>query len=146
VKKIFLILLIFLLTSFTNTVDTIVHKDWTLENAGEWASFYWKVDRSKTTYNGTYWYYVYFYSNSFFATTKQQSGSYDKAITYIKNAKVVMYEYKDGRMYNSVMVDLPVVLCDYEINGYGAWFSSYSKANTFMLGYEQVTAYDYSDK
>jgi len=146
VKKIFLILLLFILTSFSGQVATVIHKDWKIENNGQWASFYWKVDRTAVPYNGTYWYYIYFYSNSFFATQEKQNGTYDKAITYIKNVKIAMYEYNNGKMYNYIVINIPVILCDYETGKYGAWFSSYSNQNTFYLNFEQVTAYDYSNK
>lgn len=146
-KKLFLILLVFLLSAFTSDyIQTSVHQDWKLENAGEWGSFYWKIDRSDYADNqGAYWYYLYFYSNSLFAT--QTDGNYDKAITYIKNVKISMYEYKsDGTVYSTVYLDLPAVLCDYEVSDYAAWFYSYSKKNKFHLTFEKATAYDYSTK
>ena len=125
------------------------HKDWTLENEGEWGSFYWKVIGSSKDKDGFYWYYVYLYSNSLFNT--KTNGEYDKAITYIKNINIYMYIYhkdKQGNLIytNKISVDLPYVICDYELEEsmYVAYFYSISRYNSFKLKFDDATSFDYS--
>ena len=57
-----------------------------------------------------------------------------------------MYEYNSLGMYNSIFIELPVIVCDYELTTYSAWFWSYSNSSKFLLNFEKATAYDYSDK
>jgi len=125
------------------------HKDWTLENEGEWGSFYWKIIRSSKDSDDYYWYYVYLYSNSYFNT--KTNNEYDKAITYIKNMVITMYIYKnkkDKLIYiNNIPIKLPYVVCDYKLDEslYVAYFYSTSKYNSFNLKFEGATAFDYSE-
>jgi hypothetical protein len=128
----------------------IGHKNWTVENPGEWGSFYWAVTRSAyADSHGKYYYYVYFFSNSYF-NTKSDGRTYDEASTYIKGVKIYMYENRKYRnsltLFNTVVVDIPGRTCDwvYDQRAYGAWFYSTSPYNTFKITFQRASAFDYS--
>lgn len=149
--KKFLLVLSFILLSVCSYSQTVIQKDWTVENPDEWGSFYWGVTRTTFKDNhGKYFYYVYFYSNSLFST-KKDGVNYDKASTYIKSVKVTMYEYNNNSyggkvQYNKLDVNLPYVTCDWVYNKewYSAWFWSYSPNARFSITYDKVSAFDYS--
>ena len=146
-RKILFILLLSLLPMFSfSQVETESHTEWSIENPYEWGSFYWKVQvTSQPDAEGLYWYYMYFYSNSFFRT--KTNGEYDKAITYIKDIVAYMYEYsEDGVYYNKVSLEVPYATCDYKIEGAAVIFYSYSNNNTFKITFSDAKAFDYSTK
>lgn len=152
--KKFLIILTLLIVgpmlSSTTYQNSTIQQEWKIENAGEWGSFYWGVER--ITYpneNGLYYYYVYFYSNSLFNTDKNNDGQLDKAITYIKEPTLYMYEYRsDGTMYNVVNFPVSYIICDYsyDVKRYSVYFYSHSKYNTFKVQFNSAWAYNYSNK
>lgn len=149
--KSFLIGILFsFLTAISFSQNTVMHQNWKVEHGGEWASFNWCVSRTKIPdYQGKYYYYVYFFSNSYF-DTKSNGRDYDKASTYIKNVGVVMNEYrfKYGNLewVGSVPLKTPGYTCEwaYIPEYYVFWFSSYSPYNKFILSYGKVSAWDYS--
>ena len=149
-KKFLLLICITLLSLGGTKAQTVVQQEWTVENAEFWGSFYWSVNRSQyADVNGKYWYYVYAYSNSLF-NTKSDGYNYDRAITFVRNVKINMYEYKYENgykiKYGTVNVKLSHFTCDYYLdpNHYIAYFWSYSKYNTFSLTFDKATAYDKS--
>jgi hypothetical protein len=126
--------------------QVITHKDWTIENEGQWNSFYWGV--TKTQYPdvyGNYYYYIYFFSNSFFNTKVNDGVNYDKASTYIRGINVIMYENTNS-INNKVVVNIPYLTCDWghDPNYYGAWFYSSETDNNFTITFTKASAYDYS--
>ncbi len=138
-----------LLLTVNSYSQTTIHKNWVAANKGEWGSFYWGVSKSNSiTKDGKYYYYVYFYSNSYFNTKRNDGYNYDKASTYIRNVSVYMLEYKtpNGIKFNTVLVNLPFVTCDwfYDVNLYGAWFWSYYPYNDFYITFDKASAFDYS--
>lgn len=144
----FLLTLAIVFSTLFSFSQTTTQKNWTIQERGQWGSFYWKVERS--TYadnNGVYWYYVYFYSNSLFNSDRNRDGQLDKAITYIKSPKLFMYEYSNGKHVNTVTFPMAFVICDYyfNLNQYVVYFTSYSKYNTFGLTYQSVSPYHYSN-
>lgn len=152
-KKFLIILTLLIITpmlSSTTYQNPTIQQEWKIENAGEWGSFFWGVER--TTFpneNGLYYYYVYFYSNSLFNSDNDNDGQLDKAITYIKDPTLYMYEYTpNGKMYNVVKVPINYIICDYSYNTdqYSAYFYSRSKYNTFKVQFNSAWAYNYSDK
>lgn len=150
--KRFFIILIFLLALITNVnPQAVTHKNWTIENEGQWGSFYWGVTRAQTVDSyGNYYYYVYFFSNSFFNTKVNDGVNYDKASTYIRNINVTMLEniYNPNAQIinNKVVVNIPYLTCDWnhDPNYYGAWFYSTNPNNTFTITFSKASAYDYS--
>lgn len=149
--KKFLLSILFLITSCFSFSQTIVQQDWQVERPGEWASFNWGVTRVENAdFNGKYYYYVYFFSNSYF-NTKRDGLHYDKASTYIRGIKITMLEYKYDTygkpyVYNKVTVNVPYFTCDwfYSPDNYAAWFWSYSPHAKFIITYDKVSAFDYS--
>lgn len=149
-KKFFLGLLLTVL-SVVGYSQTTTHKDWTVVNEGEWSSFYWGVTRTQQADNyGRYFYYIYFYSNSYFST-KRDGYNYDRASTYVRGIHLKMKEYKKdyyGKLqyYNTVTLDIPYYTCDwvYLENYYVAYFWSYQPYNKFYLTFDKVSAFDYS--
>lgn len=148
--KKFLLGLFISVLSITSYSQTSVYQNWKVENEGSWASFYWGVSRTNyPDYYGKYYYYVYFYSNSYF-NTKGDGYNYDKAITYIRNINLYMDEYKtvNGKNYkfNTVKVNLPYHTCEWmhDPSVYGAWFWSYSPVVKIKITYDKVSAFDYS--
>jgi len=152
--KQFLLTLILLLglSSYSSVeAQTVTQQDWKIENEGQWGSFYWSVVRTNSRdANGKYWYYVYAASNSLF-NSKSNGYDYDKAITYVRNVNIYMYEYKmykDGSKthFNTVNVNLSHFTCDYKVdlNYYIAYFWSYREYNKFKLTFDKVTPYDNS--
>jgi hypothetical protein len=149
--KKFLLGIVFVLFSFVGYSQTVSHQDWKVENQGQWGSFYWGVTRTQyPNYQGLYFYYVYFYSNSYF-NSKADGINYDKASTYISNVDVVMKTYTldyYGKLIwrGNLLVELPYISCDwnYNPNIYGAWFSSPSPYNKFIITFDKAKAWDYS--
>lgn len=147
--KKFLIIILFLLFGFNSKSQIVTHQDWRTENGGNWNSFNWGVTRTQyPDYQGKYYYYIYFYSNSFFNTKNRDRINYDKAITYIRNVNVTMDEYMfyNGRTnkFNSVTVNSPYITCDWNSDYYIMWFFSYQPYNRFYIRYDKISAYDYS--
>lgn len=146
--KKFLLTLAIVLSSLFSVAQTTTHQNWVVQESGQWGSFYWKVERTiNADNNGVYWYYVYFYSNSLFNSDVNNDGQLDKAITYIKSPTLYMYEYSNGKHYNTVKFPMNFVMCDYTYNPnqYTVYFASYSKHNTFGLTYSSVSPYHYSN-
>jgi hypothetical protein len=148
--KKFLLGLFISVLSIAGYSQTKVYQDWKVENEGEWASFYWGVSRSNyPDYQGKYYYYVYFYSNSYF-NTKADGYNHDKAITYIRNIKLYMYQYKyvNGKKYkyNTIEVELPYHTCDWfhDPSVYAAWFWSYSPNVKILMTFDKASVFDYS--
>jgi hypothetical protein len=147
-KKFILIMLLIFSFGFStkeSNITTSTYKDWKIENKGEWGSFYWKVDKSQTKYNGYYWYYVYFYSNSYLKTDNDTI--YDLAITYIQDVQVKMHEKnKDGYVYNIVPVKLSYILCDFTYDKYNFYFWSQSDNCDFILTFKSADPYNSTGK
>ena len=117
--------------------------DWSIENQNEWGSFYWSVTQQ---WDGKmYVYQVYLYSNSYFQT-KRDGTNYDRATTYIRNLMVVMHEInaRDGRVYNTVPVQVSVASADYTMGRPIAHFWSHSNKSNFQITFEAASPYDYS--
>lgn len=114
----------------------MTYQDWRGEQLGQWGSFYWKVTRSqRPAGDGFYYYYVYFYSNSYF-NEYNASGQYAKAITYAQNVNLQI-------MGTNIIVHLPYALADWE-ETYVAYFY-YSMPNAiFSINYGNVYPYSYS--
>lgn len=147
--KKFLLVIIFLVLSLVSNCQIVTHQDWKTENGGNWNSFHWGVTRTQyPDYQGKYYYYIYFYSNSFFNTKNKDRINYDKAITYIRNVSVTMDEYmfNGGRTnkFNSVTVNSPYITCDWNMGYYIMWFYSFQPYNRFNIRYDKISAYDYS--
>lgn len=152
-KKFLLTLILLLGLSWFTPIkaqSTVTHRNWKVENEGQWGSFYWTVVRTKyRDVNGKYWYYVYSASNSLF--NSKTNGSYDRAITYVRNVNIFMDEYKklpNGTLqyFNTVTVNLSHFTCDYKVdqNHYIAYFWSYREYNDFRLTFDKATPYDKS--
>lgn len=152
-KKFLLTLVLLMGLSWVNPIEaqTVEHQPWKIENEGQWGSFYWTVVRTKyRDANGKYWYYVYAASNSLF-NKKSDGYNYDKAITYVRNVNIYMYEYKmysngSKHHFNTVTVNLSHFTCDYYVNPnyYIAYFWSYRIHNKFKLTFDKATPYDNS--
>lgn len=146
--KKFLLMLLLAVFSYTAYPQSTTMQPWTIENQGQWGSFYWQVVRNDyPDQYGRYYYYVYFYSNSLFNTDRNNDGQLDKAVTYIKAPTLYMYEKdKDGNVLNTVTFPVSFVVCDYhyDMNVYTAYFYSSSPYNSFGLTYQSVSPYDYS--
>jgi hypothetical protein len=147
--KKFLIIILFLLFGFNCKSQVVTHQDWRTENGGNWNSFNWGVTRTQyPDFQGKYYYYIYFYSNSFFNSKNRDRINYDKAITYIRNVNVTMDEYMfyNGRTnkFNSVTVNSPYITCDWNMGYYVMWFYSFQPYNRFNIRYDKISAYDYS--
>lgn len=128
-------------TYLHNDINIFVDlKPWTIENEGEWGSFYWKVIRTKTNVDGYFWYYVYFYSNSLL---RDSNGTIYKAVTYITDLNITMYQIHNGKHYYKT-IPFSYISCDYELGTYKAWFSSTNPNNTFKVTYSGVSAFSYS--
>ncbi|NPV13088.1 MAG: hypothetical protein HPY57_15080 [Ignavibacteria bacterium] len=116
--------------------------DWITENENEWGSFMWCVIRTyNSDKNGNYWYYVYFYSNSFFNKVDEK-GNYQKAITYISDIHIYMTEYNlNGKPIVVYDYHKPYIICDHheylDPSLYVAFFSSKSKINTFKIKFDK---------
>lgn len=126
----------------------VLQQDWTVEKENYLNSFFWSVLRTKDEIDGYYWYYVHFYSNSYI-----KNGKFHKALTYISNVKITMYQDFDKILENSpIKFDIPSevnfeishIICDHNIEKYEAWFKSPLSTNTFNISYEKITAYDFS--
>ncbi len=146
----FLLFLFLFITCLVGKAQTVVHQEWKLENYQNQGSFYWGVSRTQyPDFQGKYYYYVYFYSNSFL-TSRYGGRSYSKASTYVRGISIYMEEFKNMNgylvKYNVVPVSLPYLTCDWNHapDQYAAWFVSYSPFNRFSISYERSAAYDYS--
>lgn len=124
-------------------------KNWTIENKDQWGSFMWMVIRTeKIDANGDYWYYVYFYSNSFY-NQQNNDGTYKKAITYITDLHVYMTEYNnDGRPLVVYDYYEPYITCDHndkvDPDSYVAVFSSKFRYNKFDIKFAECTPFNES--
>lgn len=150
--KKFLTILFLTLISVIGFTQMKTHQNWELENEGEWGSFHWAVNRTiNPDTHGGYYYYVYFYSNSYFNTKLMDGVNYDRASTFITNINVYMNEYSkntNGKLvwYNKIMIPIRGVVCDwvFDESYYTAYFYSYSSYCKFRLTYAGASAYDYS--
>jgi len=144
-KFLYTVLFVSLFSFTTQSQSLVVHQEWKVEAPAQWASFYWKVLKSPTTYNGHYYYYVYFYSNSVFNTKQNDGVNYDRAVTYIKGVTITMYEMKGKQNYGTVPIKVPFVLCGYDFNlkRYEFYFYSKSKTNVFKIKYNKIYPYEY---
>jgi len=139
-----LFILAFLMSINSIAQTTSVHQGWKCENNGNWNSFYWNVKRTLNPDAAGYYYYdVYFYSNSYLNTDIDLDGKYDKAIVYITNLTVTMYEYKNAYLYSTVDVVIPYILVDWA-NKKAAYFYSYSPSCKFVIKYASASPYNYS--
>lgn len=149
--KKFLLGILFTLISIVGTSQLVQQQNWKVENEGEWGSFYWSVARTQyPDLHGKYFYYVYFYSNSYF-NTKSDNVNYDRASTYINKINITMHEYRVGAYgnfehYNKVSVYVPGFTCEWyhDERYYVAYFWSYSASNRFKITYGDVSPYYYS--
>lgn len=146
-KIILLGLTILLSTSFTNPSimedkATVVYSDWQCANCGQWGSFYWKIERSKA-YDADfkYWYYVYFYSNSYFSTDNNGDGKSDPATAYV--APVNMYMYYNYNGSKTFVNTLPYVLVDWKTTMVMSFWAIDPNAK-FYLEYGAISPYNYS--
>lgn len=122
----------------------VEHTNWTVENQGEWGSFYWQVLRVQN--NNIFYYYVYTHSNSYYRT-KSDGANYDRAITYIRDFNVIMTERnRYGAIYNTIVINVPYVSVDHERSAPVAWFWSYSPYNHFSVKFDDATPYTRSVK
>ena len=149
--KRFLLFIVLSLIFNMSKAQTVTHQDWKIENAGQWSSFYWGVSRTQyPDFQGKYYYYVYFYSNSYFGTKSRDGANYDRAITYIRDVRIYMdeYMYANGRTakFNTVSVSSPYITCDWVTNQnqYAAWFYSFQPYNRFYITFGKASAYDHS--
>ena len=146
--KKFLLVIAFALSTLLGVSQTSTQQAWKGENLTDWGSFYWRVDRSTYPDAGNkYWYYVYFFSNSLLNKDDNGDGQHDKAITYISDVNVTMYEIdKSGAVYNQAPSFSDHIICEYNhnVNVYGHYFWSYSPYNQFTITFTKASAWSES--
>lgn len=112
-----------------------VYSKWRCVNEGYWGSFWWKVTKQRL--DGTFFYTVYVFSNSYFNLTDSY-GNYKKAITKITDCVVWAKDYDEQADFS-----VGSVVCDWETT-YLFQFSTPDPSPQIKLLYGEVSPYDYS--
>ena len=140
-KKLFLLICILLQSIISiGQSDGIAQSEylpWKCINEGSYTSFWYSIERTDEMYKGSYYFYIYFYSNSYLYSHHEDL----KAITFVDSPLIIMKynggEFKECPMYTALIDWEKTPVC---------YFYTSDPNPAFKLVWLGISAYDYSRK